>query len=73
VQRGRPLSYPSDLSKEYVTMRGIFNLLLGGLFVYGGLSGKAVLIGTDSGVALAGVGVVFCGLGLYRLAKSDEA
>ncbi len=54
-------------------MRGIFNLLLGGLFVYGGLSGKAVLIGTDSGVALAGVGVVFCGLGLYRLAKSDEA
>ncbi len=53
-------------------MRGIFNLLIGGAFIWGGLTGKAVLIGTDSGLALAGVGVGLCGLGLYRMTRRQE-
>jgi hypothetical protein len=52
-------------------MRGIFNLIIGGIMIVGGLSGKLVLKGTSSGGALAVIGVILAGIGIYRLtAKS---
>jgi hypothetical protein len=47
-------------------MRGVFNIILGIVFIIGGLSGHMVLIGTNSGVALAVAGLVLLGLGIYR-------
>ncbi|MBI3831466.1 MAG: hypothetical protein HY291_18245 [Planctomycetes bacterium] len=45
----------------------MFNIILGIIFVIGGLSGKLVLIGTQSGPALAVVGVILILLGIFRL------
>ena len=47
-------------------MRGVFNIIIGVAFIIGGLSGKLVLIGTQSGIALAVLGVALVGLGIYR-------
>jgi hypothetical protein len=49
--------------------RQIWNFVLGGAMIVGGLSGKLVLIGTNSGAALAALGAFFVGLGAYRLAR----
>jgi hypothetical protein len=51
-------------------MRGIINIVVGLVFIIGGLSGTLVMKGTHSGGALAGVGAVLCLLGLYRLTRS---
>jgi hypothetical protein len=51
-------------------MRGILNIIVGIVFMIGGMSGKLVMIGTDSGVGLAVVGGVLLVLGLFRLANS---
>ena len=48
-------------------MRGLLNLFFGVLFIYGGLGGDLVLIGTNSGGALAAVGVVLVLVGLARM------
>jgi hypothetical protein len=48
-------------------MRGIISILIGVVFIIGGLSGRLVLLGTRSGVALAVVGVLLLGLGIFRL------
>ena len=53
-------------------MRGILNLIIGGVMVIGGLSGGLVLKGTQSGGALAAVGAVLCGVGLYRLTRPKD-
>lgn len=45
----------------------MFNIILGIIFIIGGLSGKLVLIGTQSGAALAVVGVVMVLWGVFRL------
>lgn len=45
----------------------MFNIILGIIFIIGGLSGKLVLIGTQSGPALAVVGVILVLLGIFRL------
>lgn len=50
-------------------MRGIGNLIIGGIFVVGGLSGKLALIGTNSGGALVAVGAGLAVFGIYQLAK----
>ena len=49
-------------------MRGIGNIIVGVLFIVGGLSGQFVLIGTNSGELLAVVGVGLIVLGLIRMA-----
>jgi hypothetical protein len=52
-------------------MRGIINIILGLVFVVGGLSGNLSLRGTHSGPALAAVGVVLIGLGIFRLKSAS--
>ena len=50
-------------------MRGIINIVIGLAFIVGGLSGHLVLIGTSSGPALAVLGVVLVGFGVFRLSN----
>jgi uncharacterized membrane protein len=45
------------------------SIILGLVFIVGGLSGKLALIGTNSGTALAVVGVLLVGRGIYRIRK----
>jgi len=51
-------------------MRGVFNIIIGIIFVGGGLSGHLSLRGTHSGTALAVVGVLLILFGILRLARS---
>ena len=51
-------------------MRGIVSIVIGVIFIVGGLSGKLVLIGTHSGVALAIVGAAVAGIGAVRVIRS---
>ena len=44
-------------------------IIMGVIFIIGGLSGKLVLIGTNSGVALAVFGVVLIIWGVARMAS----
>lgn len=55
------------------TMAGIFNIVLGLVFVVGGLSGGLVFRGTDSGQLLAVVGVVLVAYGGYQAWKAAKA
>ena len=52
-------------------MRGILNIIIGIVFIIGGLTGKLVLLGTHSGGALAVVGVILCVVGLFRLRSAS--
>jgi cytochrome c biogenesis factor len=55
-------------------MRGIGNIVFGLVFIVGGLSGKLVFIGTNSGELLAAVGVGLLIFGIAQMSKSgDEA
>ncbi|HUB86947.1 MAG TPA: hypothetical protein VMB22_03580 [Verrucomicrobiae bacterium] len=47
-------------------------IIIGLVMVIGGLSGKLVLVGTDSGLALAGLGVVFIAWGVFRLVRQNR-
>jgi hypothetical protein len=47
-------------------MRGVLTIIIGVIFIIGGLSGELALIGTNSGVALAVVGVILVLYGLFR-------
>ena len=51
------------------------NIIIGIVFVIGGLSGKLVLIGTESGVALAVLGGVMALWGVFRMVSggAEEA
>jgi hypothetical protein len=51
-------------------MRGVFNIIIGIIFIIGGLTGHLVLLGTHSGPALAVVGLLLIGFGVYRLVGS---
>ncbi len=42
-------------------------IILGVVFIVGGLSGKLVLIGTHSGVALAAFGMVMIVWGIFQV------
>jgi hypothetical protein len=48
-------------------MRGIINIIIGVVFIIGGLSGRLVLIGTHNGPALAALGAVLVVVGLVRM------
>ena len=48
-------------------MRGIVSIIIGIIFIVGGLSGRMVLIGTHNGAALAMVGAGLILQGLYRM------
>mgnify|MGYP006971774057 CR=1 FL=1 len=50
-------------------MRGIINVIVGLVLVAGGLSGKMVLLGTNSSVLLAIIGGAIAALGVYGLVK----
>jgi hypothetical protein len=45
-------------------------IIIGIIMIVGGLSGKLVLVGTDSGIALAVVGVGMIIWGIARIAGS---
>ena len=45
----------------------MINIVIGIVFIIGGLSGELVLMGTDSGLALTGVGVLLVGLGIRSM------
>jgi hypothetical protein len=47
----------------------MWNIIIGIVFIVGGLSGKLALIGTNSGGALAAVGGVLLILGLVQVAR----
>ncbi|MDB5327764.1 MAG: hypothetical protein JWM57_3333 [Phycisphaerales bacterium] len=51
-------------------MRGVFGLIVGIVFIAGGLSGQMVLIGTHSGPALAAVGAVLCVINVLRIMQA---
>ncbi len=51
-------------------MRGVVNIIIGLIFIVGGLSGKLAMRGTQSGGALAVIGVFLLGLGVFRMATS---
>jgi hypothetical protein len=50
-------------------MRGIISIIVGIVFIIGGLTGRLVLIGTHSGTALAAVGGLIVLVGIARVAK----
>ncbi len=52
-------------------MRGIINLIIGIVFIIGGLSGNLVLKGTQSGMGLAVVGLFLAVLGVFRMVRAD--
>ena len=45
------------------------SIILGLVFIVGGLSGTLALVGTNSGTALAVVGVLLVGRGIWRIRK----
>lgn len=49
-------------------MRGVISIIIGIIFIIGGLTGKLALIGTNSGTALAVVGTILVAIGAYRMA-----
>lgn len=48
-------------------MRNLATVGIGIIFIIGGLTGELALIGTNSGTALAVVGVLILIYGLYRM------
>ena len=53
------------------SMRGILNIIIGVIFIIGGLSGKLVFRGTSSGGAIAVIGGVLVVMGLLRLSRAS--
>jgi hypothetical protein len=47
----------------------MWNILVGVIFIIGGLSGELALIGTNSGTALAVMGFVLVGWGAYKMMR----
>jgi hypothetical protein len=50
-------------------MRGIANIIIGLVFVIGGLTGGMTLRGTHSSMGLVAIGGVLIALGVYRIAR----
>lgn len=50
-------------------MAGVWNIIIGIVFIIGGLSGQLALIGTNSGLALAGVGAVILVMGIVQAVR----
>ncbi len=49
----------------------MISIIIGLIMIIGGLSGKLVLIGTNSGGLLALVGVLVLGRGIYRVTRRE--
>lgn len=49
---------------------GIFNLIVGLIFIGGGLSGQLALRGTNSGPLLALLGLALAAFGIFQLVRS---
>jgi hypothetical protein len=54
-------------------MRGIISIVIGAIMVIGGLSGKIVLRGTQSGGAAAAIGGVLIIIGIARLVSANKS
>ena len=52
-------------------MRGIVNIIIGIVFIIGGLTGNMALRGTQSGGAIAAVGGFLVLLGIFRMARPE--
>ena len=52
---------------------GILNIIIGLVFIAGGLSGKLAIIGTNNGAFLAIAGGVLIIWGVYRLKRARSA
>jgi hypothetical protein len=52
-------------------MRGIINIIIGVIFVIGGLSGTMVVRGTSSRGGIIAVGAVLIGIGVFRLMRAN--
>jgi hypothetical protein len=50
-------------------MRGIISIVIGLVFIIGGLTGQMQLRGTGSGPALAVVGALLIAYGIFRIVK----
>jgi hypothetical protein len=50
----------------------LINVIIGGVFIVGGLTGKLALRGTNSGWAIAALGGVLVLLGLYRMLRPSQ-
>jgi hypothetical protein len=48
----------------------MWNILVGIIFIIGGLTGNLALIGTNSGIALAIVGFGLVGWGVYKMMRN---
>jgi hypothetical protein len=48
-------------------------IIIGAIMIIGGLSGNLVLIGTDSGVALAGLGAILVIWGIVRIVAAKRS
>ncbi len=48
----------------------MWNLLIGAFFIIGGLSGKMVLVGTNSSGALVVIGIVLCLWGASQMHRT---
>jgi hypothetical protein len=64
---GHTLPSGDCISYEERMMRGVINIVIGLVFIVGGLTGKLSMRGTNSGGALAVIGVALVGLGGYRM------
>jgi len=51
----------------------MWNIIIGLVFIVGGLSGRLALIGTNSGIALAVLGVILVIWGIVQVAKRSQA
>ncbi len=50
----------------------MYNIIIGGIFIAGGLSGKLALLGTNSSGALAAVGAGLVVWGIVQLKRSRD-
>ena len=50
----------------------MIKIIIGIVFIVGGLSGNLVLIGTNSGVALAVLGAVLVAWGIFNLTRRRQ-
>ncbi len=69
---GRPSPAPNPIpivAASTSSRRRMSSIIIGLIFIAGGLSGKLALVGTNSGIALAVVGLLIVGRGIYRIRK----
>lgn len=53
-------------------MRGVINIVIGLVFIVGGLSGKMALRGTQNAPTLAAIGGVLLLVGGYQMVRSKS-